>query len=110
MQYIIFILAVIFFCFSAFICYNNEVRNSKYFIFLGLILGNLTSFLWFYLAKMLQEKEKIYFASVIWDVLLFLVFILIPIFFFEVKLNKYCILGLTMIVLGLLLFKFNFKI
>jgi hypothetical protein len=57
------------------------------------------------MARYLDNKQKIYIFSLLWDTVMVLVWYFIPILFFGVKIDRWILLGVLLMVLGLSIIK-----
>lgn len=57
------------------------------------------------MTKYLDDRERIYFYNLCWDVVMVMVYYFIPVFFFGVHVDRYRIVGLLMMLGGLALMK-----
>lgn len=105
MEWLVLLLAGIVYTFSAYLSYNEEWKKHWSYYPTGIFFGILVSILWYYLAKHIPEKNRIYFYSLVWDTIMIFVFYFTPILFYGVTLNKANLIGLALIILGLMVFK-----
>jgi len=72
-----------------------------------IIIGLICSIIWNSMVKYIDDKNKIYFYSLIWDISTIFIYYLYPILFLNIKLHKLGIVGILMIVVGLVIVKLN---
>lgn len=87
--------------------YNEPFRRSDYFLPTTIAIGLLCSLIWNSMVKYIDDKSRIYYYSLVWDISTIFVYYLFPLFFLNVKLEKYGIIGIVMIIAGLITVKLN---
>lgn len=85
--------------------YSEEYRRTSWFIWVGGLIGILINVIWFSLVKYLDDKQKIYIFGLIWDSIMMLIYYLLPMLVFGVKLNKISLFALSLIVCGMVILK-----
>lgn len=94
-----FLLNIIIHCLYLFIVYKKYTPS----ILVPIIFGSVGQILWYLLASK-SSSNAIQFYGVIWDSSVFLVWALLPVFFFSVHLNSQAKLGIFLIILGMLVY------
>lgn len=92
---------------AAYITFQEEWRNSGTGLLAYACIAIATSIAWLLTARYIGDKNRIYFYSLCWDTMLVLVFYLTPILLFGVKLDRWGVAGITLMIAGLCLLKFN---
>lgn len=87
--------------------YNEAFRRSDYFIPVTIAIGLLCSIIWNSMVKYIDDKNRIYYYSLVWDISTIFVYYLFPLIFLNIKLEKVGIIGIFMIVAGLIVVKLN---
>lgn len=105
MEWFWLVIAGIIYSICAYMCYHESFRNSQWYMPAGLILGFMAVIIWFSTVRLIGDKHRIYFYSLMWDAVLVGVYYVIPILFFNVRLDKWGIIGLALMTLGLVLVK-----
>jgi len=101
----LFMLAVcIYFC-SSYISYSDAWRKSGWFIPVGVVIGLIASTCWFILVKYVNNNQRIYVYSLFWDAIICWSFYVVPLIFFNIKIDRWGFLGLAMMVAGLTIIK-----
>ena len=67
---------------------------------LGVFMGCLLSVIWFWVAKHIHNKDKMYIFNLTWDSMMLLIYYLLPLIFFGSKLDRWGWIGLGLITLG----------
>ena len=75
-----------------------------------MLTGGISNILWFLSAKIIGNHKEIYLYSLLWDFVVIGVYFILPIILFDIKLNKFGIFGLILMLVGILLVKFEFDI
>lgn len=101
------LLITILYMIGCFITYNDFTRNQWWFVPLGVLLGLIGSFVWYYTCKVVEDKERILVLSLVWDSILIAVYYGMPILFFNVKLDKISTIGAIFILVGIIILKFK---
>lgn len=105
MIWLIFILAFVLYSASAYLSYHEEWKTRNFYFPLGIFIGLCITTLWFWLVRYIDDKNKIYFYSLIWDTIMIGVFYITPIIIYGVSINKAGLFGLILIIAGLIIFK-----
>jgi len=66
--------------------------------------GSLSAFLWCYMIRHLQQSQQ-YVANVIWDVGVTIIFIVLPIIMYHVRMDIKTAIGIAVTLVGLLIIK-----
>ena len=106
MEWFILVLVAFLYSISVYISYNEQIRQSNWYIPSSGFIGLIGGVLWASMVKWLDEKEKIYFYSLAWDTIIVAVFYFLP-FFFGIKLSVNGIIGITLMTIGLILIKLS---
>jgi uncharacterized membrane protein len=80
------------------------IKDSPWVFLIGGIIGAIDSILWFILIRQYQSKEATYILSTIWDIMITLIFLLIPLFF-HIQLGKTAWIGIILCAAGLITLK-----
>lgn len=99
------ILATIFQICICYLTYSKELYNKWYFIPCGLFLSLMNSMVWLQTTRYLNDPKRLYIFSFAWDLMICSVYFLVPIFVAKIKLNRFELLGICIMVLGLLVMK-----
>jgi drug/metabolite transporter (DMT)-like permease len=89
----------------AYLSYSINWHDRAWYMPVGVFLGTSTVVLWYVMVKHLADKDRIYFYSLVWDVILVFVYYLLPIFCFGVKLDRNGVIGICLMLAGLVLMK-----
>jgi hypothetical protein len=110
MIWLIFVSAFVLYFASAYISYHDEWKTRNFYFPLGIFIGLCITTLWFWLIKDIDDKNTIYFYSLIWDAIMIGVFYITPIIIYNVNINKTGLIGLILIIIGLIIFKISQQI
>ncbi len=105
MEWLVLLLVAGIYCICSWLTYSEEMRNKWYFMPLAVVLGTVVSVIWFLMVKYLDDKQKIYVYSLCWDFMMMFVYYLYPVALLGVKLDKWSLVGLGMIVGGIAVIK-----
>lgn len=98
-------IAALIYAISAIMNFSPTLRNSSWFYPMSITLSLATTLLWAYLARILDDKDKIFIATIFWDIAVHGTFLIIPIVMFNVKLNPMAWLGILLVIVGFVLIK-----
>jgi len=87
------------------VTFNDEIRNSRYFWFYGLVYAVLANFSWSILVKSLSNHKHIAYYSLAWDVLMAVVTLAVPVIFFDMRFSRISMIGIALIIAGTLVMK-----
>jgi len=85
--------------------YNEEAKQAWWYMPLGFLLGLIGSGSWFYVCKLLSDKEKIFVFNLMWDAVMVAVYYGLPLLLFGVKLDRMSFIGATLILVGIFILK-----
>lgn len=102
---IIFLLGLLFYSLAVALSYNETVKASWYYFPVGILIGMITNFLWFWIAKQISDKSIIIKYGFYWDTMIVLTYALIPMLFFGVRLSSMTEIGIALIAIGIILTK-----
>ena len=85
---------------STAICYITPIKNSPYFFPIGLTAGFLANLLWLSLAKQSFDKDQTLQLGILWDAMLTLIYVLVPVLMFGARLSGWQLAGSILILLG----------
>ena len=108
MEWIGLLLVAILLIISCVLGYSDAFRGSQFYYPICFTIGTVLNAVWYWVVQYIgSDKHRLYVYSVIWDAVIVAVFYLIPLFFCDVHLSKWGILGLALIIGGLALIKFG---
>jgi hypothetical protein len=81
------------------------MREKWWFVPLSVGIGTIVSTIWVLTIRYLGDKQKIYVFSLFWDFVMMFVYYLLPVVWFGVKLDKWSVGGIMLMVLGLVVLK-----
>ena len=97
--------AIIYFAY-AYLAFNEHFDKNGYFYFISFMLvGFVYNFLWYWSTKIVKSKDELFFLVLMWDVVYMVVFYFTPVMLFNVKLDRWGIIGMITMIAGLLLMK-----
>lgn len=101
------ILVAIFVTYSCYtyIGYNEGIRNSKYFLVLGLSISLTSNLLWLLGLRILNSSHSIFWFGLTFDILVTACSLYIPVILSKVKFHSMTWLGIALIVSGLMVIK-----
>jgi multidrug transporter EmrE-like cation transporter len=89
----------------AWLTFKPELKVSAYLMPIGLSLALIGNLLWILLAKSTQEPAKLIMYGMMWDTMITLSFLLVPMMFFGVRFTLVGGVGCALVVVGLLMMK-----
>ncbi len=90
---------------GAYLSYGDEFRQKWWFIPVCTVLGTISGTMWFIMVKLIDDKQRIYVYSLMWDMVMMSIYYLFPLLFLGVKLDKWSIFGLCLMICGLTIIK-----
>lgn len=105
MEWLILCFALPLYFVMCYLGYSESLRRSSWFMPFCISINLLTSTLWFLAIKYIDNKNKIFFYSLCWDAVMIATACFVPIFLFNLNLNKTTIAGVFFMILGLFLIK-----
>jgi multidrug transporter EmrE-like cation transporter len=93
-----------------YLSYEKWAQDKWWYLPVGMLTGCISNILWFLSAKIIGNHKEIYLYSLLWDFVVIGVYFVLPIILFDIKLNKFGIFGLILMLVGILLVKFEFDI
>ena len=98
-------LGFLLYCVQAAAVYLPAIKDSNYYIPIGLITSNLACIMWLYIAKLLKSKQDVLFYGAVWDALIMAAYCIVPLIFFSVPITRLGVLGIAMVVAGICVLK-----
>ncbi len=105
LAWLLLIPALLTFAVGAWLSYDDECRNSKYYPWLFTFLGVTCSTLWIIATRALGDKDKIFVYSLFWDSLMMACYYLLPLVAMGVRVNTGILVGTGLVVAGLVVVK-----
>jgi len=105
MFYILVLINTLLYGLYCYLGYVESFKNSAWFTPACLSIVLVGNFMWIYYVKSTNDPNQIFVSGLIWDALLTASFTLVPFIFFNVKLNKYSMIGFVLCLIGLGLLK-----
>lgn len=106
MKLTIFLTAVFIYAVYAAIAYS-PIKESKWYIPLGLVLALSCNFLWLVLSRLAGPNTHVMFWALLLDIGIILTQLAVPIVFFGVRMTPSGYLGIAMAVAGVLILKMS---
>ena len=100
-------LMVVFHFVMCYLIFNKDIHAKWWYLFLGVLLAALNNFVWFYSAKIIENKKEMYLFSALYSILITVVYFLVPILFFGLKINKWELIGIVLMIIGFIIFRTN---
>lgn len=97
----------------AIICYfsyEKWAQEKWWYFWVAILSGAASNVLWFIATKIIEDKKQIYLYSLVWDFFVVAVYFLLPVYVFDIKLNKIGIMGLILMLIGFMMIKFEFDL
>jgi hypothetical protein len=99
------ILVAILYLVSAYLSYADEIRQGRWYLPVTILLGLAGTSVWVWVARELDDNKKIYVYSLCWDTIMVTAFYVVPLFFFGVKIDRWSMVGLALMITGFLIIK-----
>jgi|LakMenEpi03Aug12_release.lakeMendotaPanAssembly.Ray.scaffolds.fasta_scaffold294490_2 hypothetical protein len=95
-------------CYGAFsvISYDTYFDNRPVLAYsISIIAAVVATAMWLYLVRTYDEKKDIFVINVIWDVVVSMITILVPLFMYNVKMDMKTLIGGILAIVGVLITK-----
>jgi drug/metabolite transporter (DMT)-like permease len=89
----------------AWLTFAPSMKASSYLIPLGITMAIAGNFLWIMMARSIHQPAALVYYGMLWDSMITISFILVPIIFFGVRFNFVSGIGCTLVLVGLTLMK-----
>jgi drug/metabolite transporter (DMT)-like permease len=89
----------------AWLTFSPSMKASSYLIPLGISMAIAGNYLWITMARSIQQPAELVYYGMLWDSMITLSFILVPIVFFGVRFNLVSGIGCGLVLVGLTLMK-----
>jgi multidrug transporter EmrE-like cation transporter len=84
--------------------YAENIRNTRWLYIVAAIHAVIANLLWVHLIQILDSKEEIFRYGFYWDTILYLPIVLVPLAIFAVRPSVLQSVGMTIIIIGAILF------
>lgn len=108
MATIVFLISGVLYGLYAWLCFNPALKSLSWTKSVGLLTAVLANILWIFLAHNTTDPSKLLFYAMVWDAIVTLSSILVPVFCFGSTLTTLGWTGLGTVVMGLFLMKLGF--
>ncbi len=105
MEWLFLALAALLYGVGCWLTYANDLKKFWWYIPLGVFFGCLINVVWFVAAKAFPDKHRMYIFSLLWDAGLMLIYYGLPLLLFGVKVNRWTVGGMMLIVVGAAIIK-----
>lgn len=105
MIYLQFIFGLLMYISIASISYSEYMKSSKWYYPIGVFFSILANITWLSISKHEVDSSKLLLKGLYWDAMLTLVYLFVPIMFYQAKITFIQSIGVTFVFLGLLLTK-----
>lgn len=85
--------------------YSESIKSSMYYYPIGIVAAIVANLCWLSIAKGESDPSKLVITGLYWDVMLTLVYIVVPFVLFGAKVNMWQGLGIAAIIMGIVLTK-----
>jgi hypothetical protein len=90
----------------AYIAFSEHFNKNSYTYFsLCMLIGVFYNLLWYWSTRITKDKEDFFVLVLMWDVVYMAVFYFVPVFLFDVKVDKWGIIGMITMVIGIFIMK-----
>jgi uncharacterized membrane protein len=101
MEWLLFCVAFVTYILACWLTYHKDYQAHWSYLWVGAAL----SYIWYQSAVLMGDKQRIYFYSLCWDIMMVGIYYFMPILFFGVKLDWRAWVGTALITAGVLIFK-----
>jgi len=103
--YLLLIPVFIIYVIGSALSYIDALRRAWWYAPLFAILGVVTTYLFAWAAKLLDNKEKIYVFSLCYDTAMMIAYYLLPLLIFSTRPSTGVVIGTSLVVIGLFVVK-----
>ena len=93
---------------GAFSTYSKELKASYWGLPVFLLVSNISSYLWYYAATKTKDSKEMMFVSLVWDVIMVILYYIFPMMYSLDKLNWQVPIASSMVIIGLFWLKSAF--
>lgn len=101
-NYLIILLVWIFFCFYQCVQYQENMKNTGYYLLIALSYAIFAHLIWVMMSRRLDQIQTLKF-SLIWDAGIVLIAYFVPLFIFGELISTSIIIGMSLIMVGTLI-------
>lgn len=101
MIYLQFFAGFLIYCLGATITYHPTFKSNPLYFPAGIALAIIGNFLWLNVAKSELNSDSLLIKALIWDAILMMVYLIIPIVFFSARFTTLQAAGIALTVIGL---------
>ncbi len=105
MIYLQFLIGALMYGTMAFASYNESFKVSAWYFPVGILSAVVANVLWFLIAKVEPNASQLMIKGLIWDAMLMLVYLIVPLVFFEARFTPIQMVGVGLTIGGLFLTK-----
>lgn len=110
MQYLFLLMAALIYFMYAYLAFDERLpKDGLCFFIATMIVGVFYNFLWYWSARIITEKTDYFMFVLLWDFVYISVFYFTPVILFDVKLDKWGMIGVISMIAGLLIMKIGHK-
>jgi hypothetical protein len=100
-----FVIIAVIYSIASFASYSKEIRDSNYVFILNCLIGVMSSALWILMIRSLNDTNKIVAASLVWDLIVTIAYVVVPIIMQGKTLEWQAYAALALAVVAILWFK-----
>jgi len=101
MQFVCLVLAAVVLGFQCWLSFDPQARRS-WWLYPGMVGSSaVTSALWAFAARWVDDRQRIYFLSILWEATIVLVWYFVPLVFLEVEVRQWALVGVGLVVAGI---------
>lgn len=106
MEWLILLLAAGVYFAYAILAYGNYFdKKGALFLITAIVIGIFHTLVWYLSVRCIDDKQKFMVFTMLWDFVYIAVFYFVPVFLFGVPMDRWSLIGLVSMVVGLLIMK-----
>lgn len=90
---------------GATLSYLPTLKVSVLYMPIAIFIGALAHYLWFTIAKSSNDQNQIYVYAIIWDSMFMVIYSVLPVMAFDVRLTGVQVCGVVLVLIGMILTK-----
>jgi len=110
MQCLFLLMAALIYFMYAYLAFDEILPKEGLLFFIAtMIVGLLYNILWYWSIRMITEKNDFFLFVLLWDFIYISIFYFTPVLLFGVKMDKWGLIGISSMIVGLLIMKIGHK-
>lgn len=110
MQCLFLLMAALIYFMYAYLAFDERLTKEGLSFFIAtMVVGLFYNLLWYWSVRMITEKNEYFLFVLLWDFVYIAVFYFTPVLLFGAKMDKWGVIGVSSMIVGLLIMKIGHK-